>query len=383
VGVKRLHLLAAALCAGAALAAPPEIQFRAHTIATGLTGGYHVAIADLNGDGKPDIIALAAGLPELVWYENPGWQRHVIVDGRKEMINLAVTTIHGVPRIMLAEGFSMNPAESSGEIWILRPPGDPTQPWDMRPIDRLPTSHRIRAGVFAPGGVVGFVNAPLAGPKSAAPDYRDEIPLAVYLYIGGHWRRDSIRTGLHGVMHGIYVTDWDGDGVDDLLTASFEGIHLFLNTRSGWVKRQISAGDPAPWPKCGSSDVTVVKGPRGRELAAIEPWHGHQVVVYHEDNGTWQRKVIDASLDDGHTIVAADFDGDGQEEIVAGFRKGHSVVMYKSDGQGGWMRRVLDDHINAAGCAIAKLDGGLYPGLVCIGSDSANLVWYENLTGRK
>ena len=53
-------------------------EFVAHEIGTGLRGGYQVVIADLNKDGKPDIIALASGLPELVWYENPGWQRHVL-----------------------------------------------------------------------------------------------------------------------------------------------------------------------------------------------------------------------------------------------------------------------------------------------------------------
>ena len=34
-------------------------HFREHTIATGLRGGYQVVVADLNHDGKPDLIALA------------------------------------------------------------------------------------------------------------------------------------------------------------------------------------------------------------------------------------------------------------------------------------------------------------------------------------
>src|SRR5215471_4240248 len=55
------------------------IGFAAHTIDTGLTGGYQVVVADLNRDNKPDILALASGLKDLLWYENPGWNRHVIV----------------------------------------------------------------------------------------------------------------------------------------------------------------------------------------------------------------------------------------------------------------------------------------------------------------
>ena len=63
------------------------VEFVAHTIGTELRGGYQVVIADLNKDGKPDIIALASGIPELVWYENPGWQRHVIASGQSQMIS--------------------------------------------------------------------------------------------------------------------------------------------------------------------------------------------------------------------------------------------------------------------------------------------------------
>src|SRR6266700_2284234 len=54
------------------MAASP-VQFTEHTVGEGLRGGYQVVVADLNHDGKPDLIALASGMPELVWYENPGW----------------------------------------------------------------------------------------------------------------------------------------------------------------------------------------------------------------------------------------------------------------------------------------------------------------------
>jgi hypothetical protein len=46
-------------------------QFIEHTIAADLTGGYQVVAADINRDGRPDLVALASGMPELVWFENP------------------------------------------------------------------------------------------------------------------------------------------------------------------------------------------------------------------------------------------------------------------------------------------------------------------------
>src|SRR5262245_27046468 len=60
---------------------PSGPRFTTHTIDTGLTDGYQVVVQDLNRDGKPDIIALASGLTELRWYQNPGWEKHVLVTG--------------------------------------------------------------------------------------------------------------------------------------------------------------------------------------------------------------------------------------------------------------------------------------------------------------
>jgi hypothetical protein len=54
------------------LAAAP-VEFREHTVATDLAGGYQVVPCDVNHDGKMDLIALASGMTELVWFENPTW----------------------------------------------------------------------------------------------------------------------------------------------------------------------------------------------------------------------------------------------------------------------------------------------------------------------
>ena len=56
--------LAALSIAFALTAAAQPLSFTTHSIATDLRGGYQVAIADLNHDGKPDIIALAQGGPD-------------------------------------------------------------------------------------------------------------------------------------------------------------------------------------------------------------------------------------------------------------------------------------------------------------------------------
>jgi hypothetical protein len=374
-----VKLLGAYLLALPLLAAGPPPAFTEHTVASDLRGGYQVVVADLNRDGKPDLIALGSGMSELVWYENPTWQRHVIASGFSRMINCAVVDEGGVYEIVLASEFDMQASTSPGVISVLRQDGDPRQPWKIREIDRLPTSHRLRLADVDGSGKKVVVNAPLNGAKAVAPDYRDQTPLVFYR--PGEWKRQLIGDQNSGVVHCIYVVDWDGDGRDEILTASFTGIHLFKLEKDGrWTRTEIAKGDPAPWPKSGSSDVAVGRLGAARFLAAIEPWHGNQVVIYRRSGSQWARQAIDDSLVDGHALVTADFNGDGNDEVVAGYRgRGRSVFVYSAVDAAGerWSKQTLDQGgMAAAACEAPDLNGDRRPDIVCI--DSSRLKWYEN-----
>jgi FG-GAP-like repeat len=176
------------------------------------------------------------------------------------------------------------------------------------------------------------------------------------------------------------VTDWNHNGRDAVLIGGFLGIHLYrYGTDERWVRTEIAAGDPTPWPKGGNSDIAVGRLRGERFLAAIEPWHGNQVVVYRQVDEGWNREVIDNSLLDAHSIVTADFDKDGFDEVVVGFRgKPYGVYLYKFDGRR-WNRKIVDiGGIAAAACTVADLDGDGRQDIACIGSSTHNLKWYRN-----
>jgi FG-GAP-like repeat len=363
----------------AALGAP--VKFEEHTIATDLVGGYQVVPYDINHDGKIDLIAVASGMTELVWFENPGWQRHVIATNLPHMINCAAHDIDGdgIPEIIVAYEFSMDASRSAGVLALLEHQGDPRNPWKLTEIDRLPTSHRLRWADIDGSGKKVLIDAPLTDAHAEAPEYRGHVPLVYYR--PGEWKRILISDAEQGVLHGIYVTGWDHGKRDGFLTAGFLGIHLYQLGKNGrWSRSEIARGDPAPWPQCGSSDVALGRLRRERFIAAIEPWHGNQVVVYRERKGAWNREVIDASILDGHTLLTADFNGTGSDSIVAGFRgKPYGVYLYDFDGKK-WNRRVIDQGgVAAAACAAADLDGRGIPDLACIGSATHNLKWYRTV----
>jgi len=367
-------------------AASLPAQFRSQTVATDLKGGYQVLAVDLNRDGRPDLLALASGLPELAWFESPGWQRHVIVTDRSRMINAAACDLDGdsVPELALAEGFVMDPRKSTGVLSILTHTGEPQQPWAVREIDRLPASHRLRWADLEGRGRRVLVNAPLAGAAAAPPDYRAKVPLVFYR--AGEWKRELITEALTGVLHGIEVLDFDRDGREEILTASFLGIHLVKRDRRGAFRvTELAKGSPEAWPKCGASEITTGRLGRRRFLASIEPWHGNQVVVYTQQGKQWKRQVLDDSLDGGHTIQAADLDGDGNDELIAGGRgKPFSTYLYKAEDAKGarWTRATLDEgSMGPAACVVADLNADRLPDLACIGGST--LKWYENRGGRR
>jgi hypothetical protein len=200
------------------------------------------------------------------------------------------------------------------------------------------------------------------------------------------------------VVHGIQVMDWDGDGRDEILTASFEGVHLFHALGEGadlrWKKTQLAAGyQPARGMATGdvelhrgSSEVGVGKLGGRRYLATIEPWHGDQVAVYLQDERAagelWNRHVIDTSFRDGHALACGDLDGDGNDEIVAGYRgPGTSLYAYYAAEPSGtsWERQTLDTDMSASCLSLADLNGDSRLDVVCVGASTSNVRWYENL----
>jgi hypothetical protein len=350
---------------------PP--RFVPHEIATGLSGGYQVVAADLNRDGKPDLIAVASNLPTLTWYENPTWTPHVLATGFRGLINVAVADLDGdgIPEIAVAHGFSTNPAQSAGNVSILAHSANVNDPWTMREIDRVPSAHRLRW--FRTGNETLLINSPLANASAQPPDYAGSTP--IYFYRAPDFKRETLTTEEQGVVHAIEPIG------GRLYAAGFAGIHLYDWARGAWTRSLVVAGDPAPAPKGGSSDVRFGKVGVQIFLTTIEPWHGNQVVVYRETRGAWgSRLVIDSTVVDGHALVVADLDGDGSDEIILGQRGGtRSAWIYTASSSGTWTRTTLDDGgMAAAGCIAVDLNGDGHVDVACIGTATANLKWYEN-----
>ena len=153
--------------------APAASGFRAHDVAQ-IRGGYAVAVADFNKDGRLDVIANSLSVPEVAWHQNPTWERHVIVGETNGIVNQAMADINGdgVPEVAFQSSFAMQAANSAGLNWIaFSNGGNPMNPWKVQQIDKFETSHHVAWADLDGNGKLEMVNAPLIGPGSLAPTY--------------------------------------------------------------------------------------------------------------------------------------------------------------------------------------------------------------------
>ena len=121
-------------------------SFRPVDIDTQIQIGYGVAVADVDGDAKPDI--LLADKNQFVWYRNPTWQKFVLAEKLTQLddVCIAAADIDGDGRAELAVGGGWNPNDTvnSGAVFYLVPPKDRTQKWEPVELPHEPTVHRMR-----------------------------------------------------------------------------------------------------------------------------------------------------------------------------------------------------------------------------------------------
>jgi hypothetical protein len=308
-------------------ASPPlaiTAPFTIHTVATGILGGYQVVAADVNHDGKVDLIGLGLALDSLIWYENPSWTPHVIVSV-PHMVNMDAADLDGdgIPEIGLAYGFNANPSKSTGNIGILHSNGDPRGAWTIKEIDQEPATHRVRFVDIDGNGKKVLVIAPILNLQAKGFPDPDHLPTPLLMYRPGDWKRQVITEENKGVVHALLAFDWYGDGRQDALTAGYSGVFVHSFGKDGkWKRLEITPGNPSEWPNGGAGDVVVGKMGGKQFFVTIEPFHGNMVVVYTQDGqGQYHRNVIDTSLVTGHALTLVDVDGDGIPEIVAGRRR--------------------------------------------------------------
>ena len=270
-----------------------------------------VAVADLNRDGQPDVVA------GFFWFEAPHWTRHELVPSRRfdprteyseSFLNLGMdVNLDGWDDVVIV-GYPGTPG-----LWLENPKNTAGH-WQKHPInDAVGISNESPAFIDIDGD--GRLDI-LCGDV----EKKQIVWLQAPLKPGEtQWKRFALSAenvaGTEQYSHGIGYGDVNGDGFADIVVREgwFEGK---ADKQSGdWSFHAADLGEP-----CSHMQVLDVNGDGRNDVVSAS---AHALGIWWHEQGADQSfttHLISNTTAQTHATIMADLNGDGKAELVTGKR---------------------------------------------------------------
>jgi hypothetical protein len=288
-----------------------DTAWQEHLLDANLAGAVAVHAADVDGDGLIDVLAAASQANDIVWWRNLGtsWSRSLIDGGFAGAHDVKTADVDGDGDIDV-----IGAARDLDEIaWWENTTGSGTA-WTKHVVNSTFDDTR---GVF-PADIDGDGDVDIVG----AADLAGEVAWWENTTGSGTtWTRHLVSASFAKAIK-VHAADVDGDGDLDILgAASRDGIAWWENTTgsgTAWTAHTIDSSLSGAW----GVDAADIDGDGDIDVLGVAVWH--DTVAWWENttgSGTaWQRVDMPTTtaLDGAVAVHAADLDGDGLPDVLAG-----------------------------------------------------------------
>jgi hypothetical protein len=342
---------------------------------TGDSAGPMV-VADVNGDGKPDVLVLDSSAVS-VWLGNgDGTLKFSAGYDVGYVISIAVKDVNGDGKPdLVAALYSETGNPDSGGIAILFGNGDGTF---QNPVIYASGGYGAVAIAIADVNGDGYADLLVANQCQSYDNCFNGFPIGNVVVLLGEGDGTFHASGSYDFGVGtesIVVADVNGDGSPDLLVAHGDGaVTVLLNNHDGTFQNPVSYNANGYPTSFAVEDVNGDGKPDVIESVICAngcPNNGVSVLLGNGD-GTFQPPILTSSPASGYSIAVQDVDGDGEPDVViAGYVVPYATVLLgNGDGTFQPPQKYQSGLKSNSAVAIADLNGDGKPDLVMSGACS-------------